>query len=107
MTQRPHIEQAAEILRDAERAKALIDEAAAARIAALHRPLGIDAQSDSKGDWGALKAGQRILNCSRPTALQLIVRHGLGHKLDGRWVVDLARCRAYMAGELSTAPAPL
>jgi len=49
-------------------------------------------------EWGDVEAAQKLLRCSRTTALLKIKAHGFGHVIDRRWWIDLARIRAHLDG---------
>lgn len=49
-------------------------------------------------EWGTLQQAVTILRRSSETCVKIIRRNGLGAFTDGRWRVDLARCRAYCEG---------
>lgn len=62
-----------------------------------------ESSGPSKGtwspEWGTLGQAQNLLQRGREASAAIINKAGLGRNLDGRWRVDLARVRAYLAGE--------
>lgn len=78
-----------------DEARALLGMSAAAQAPASET--ASPAESDWVPDWGKLSEAEKLLKCSRATALRKIGLHGLGHVVDRRWQVDLARVNALLA----------
>lgn len=101
MSQQP--DPRAEIAATFARMRAEIDEAERRALAFLGTsvdlatPLAPMAGQKWLSDWGPLSEAEKMLKCSRATALRKIELHGLGHVVDRRWKIDLNRVRAYLA----------
>lgn len=72
--------------------------AVVADVAQHHRPAPAPSESEWVAEWGDVEAAQKLLRCSRTTALLKIKAHGFGHVIDRRWWIDLARIRAHLDG---------
>lgn len=81
-------------------ARRALDEAIAmlSACSAAGAPPAAQEQLEWRADWGTVSQATGILQRSRETAVKLISQHGLGFFVDGRWRVDLNRCRAYSEG---------
>ncbi|MDP1908982.1 MAG: hypothetical protein Q8K85_11830, partial [Hyphomicrobium sp.] len=81
------------------KARAEIDQAERRALALLAQAGGRahDAAATStegwQAAWGKVGDAQKLLQCSRMTALNKIKQHGFGHVVDRRWRVDLNRIR--------------
>lgn len=88
------------LLAAVDAAQRLLDEA---RQLLLRSPIeqgdvtALSAEPEWVPAWGKLGDAEKLLKCSRATALRKIRLHGLGHVVDRRWQVDLRRCDALLA----------
>lgn len=78
-----------------DEARALLGMSDAAQAPAIET--ASPAESGWVPDLGKLSEAEKLLKCSRATALRKIVLHGLEHVVDRRWQVDLARVHALLA----------
>lgn len=85
------------LLAAVDAAQRVLDEARAllGTAPAVAGPAAVPAWSP---EWGTLQQAATILQRSSETCVKIIRRNGLGTFTDGRWRVDLARCRAYCEG---------
>lgn len=49
--------------------------------------------------WITMGETARLMRCSIETATKRAIRHQLGHKLDGRWLIDRELVEAWLAGQ--------